>query len=86
MWVTALTIGFILGLIVASLCSASKNADQEIQRMTHINLIFELFNQACRLDDKDGFHYDHDYISTYEEAQQFLIEEGVIRKEECKCE
>ena len=82
----ALCVGSILGLITASLCFASGNADRETDRMMHIDMIFELFNQACRRDTADGFYYNHDCISTYEEAQQFLIGEGVIREEECTFE
>ena len=44
-----------------------------------IDMIFDLFNQACRF--KNG--YDHMCISTYEEAQEFLIEIGRIKQEEC---
>ena len=44
-----------------------------------IDMIFGLFNQACRV--KNG--YDHMCISIYEEAQEFLIEMGRIKKEEC---
>ena len=44
-----------------------------------IDMIFDLFNQACRF--KNG--YDHMCISIYEEAQEFLIEMGRIKQEEC---
>lgn len=48
-----------------------------------IELIFDLFNQGCRFETKEGFHYDHMFISTYEEAQSFLLKVGKITQKEC---
>ena len=48
-----------------------------------IDMIFGLFNQACRLETSDGYIYDHMCLSIYQEAQEFLIEMGRIKEEEC---
>ena len=43
------------------------------------DLILDLFAQGCRNGDK----YDHLCISSYENAQDYLIERGMIKPEEC---
>jgi len=53
------------------------------EREKLIDIIFDLFNQACRIDTPDGYKYHHMFISAYEEAQRFLIAEGIILKNEC---
>ena len=54
-----------------------------------INMIFDLFNQACQVDwdnDKKEARFSHDCISPYEEAQSFLIDEKIIKKSQCVME
>lgn len=46
-----------------------------------VESIFDLFNQACLM--PDGM-YSHDFISTYEEAQAFLLREGKITEDQCR--
>ena len=49
-------------------------------------LVFECFNQACQIQPHthpDGVKYDHSCHSTYEEAQAYLLEHGMIKKKEC---
>ena len=48
-----------------------------------IELIYDLFVQACRMPDD---MYDHQFISTYEDAQRFLISIGRIKQEDCRYE
>uniref|UniRef100_A0A6M3LPA5 Uncharacterized protein n=1 Tax=viral metagenome TaxID=1070528 RepID=A0A6M3LPA5_9ZZZZ len=55
-------------------------ADKEREFL--IDLILELFNQACRIEG-DEIRYSHDGISIYKDAQAFLIKEGRIKREEC---
>jgi len=43
-------------------------------------LVLDLFAQECLLGDK----YDHFFMSTYEHAQDKLIEWGLITKDMCK--
>ena len=57
------------------------NKEEQLDRKYLIELIHDLFRQGC-YDDGLG-KYSHDCISTYREAQAFLIAEGVIKKEEC---
>jgi len=47
-------------------------------------LIFNLFAQACEGAGSDGkVKYDHYCMSVYEHAQDYLIEEGIIKEEDC---
>jgi len=47
-------------------------------------LIFNLFAQACEETGSDGeAKYDHYCMSAYEQAQAYLIEEGIIKEEDC---
>lgn len=43
------------------------------------DLIMDLFNQACKV----GSSYDHQCMSTYEEAQRCLLEWRMLTEEEC---
>ena len=45
-----------------------------------VDLIFEMFRQGCLI----GGKYNHLCISTYQEAQAFLLKEGKIEKEDCR--
>lgn len=50
-------------------------------------LVCDLFVQACQVafdHEKQEGTYDHMAISTYEEAQDALIEWGMIRPDQCK--
>lgn len=61
--------------------------NNEIQELRE--MIFDLFSQGTyqRKLDKDGktesYDYDHMCISSYENAQEKLIEWGMIKESEC---
>jgi hypothetical protein len=46
-------------------------------------LIFDLFHQVCYNEDKGK--YFHQFISTFEDAQYYLLEKGIIKKTQCEC-
>ena len=48
-------------------------------------LIFDLFDQTCAVEDeKTGkFMYDHYCMSCYEQAQDYLVKEGIIDVKDC---
>lgn len=53
-----------------------------------IELIFSLFNQACRQENlnrkgEPQVLYDHMFLSTYKEAQEVLLQEGIIEPKNC---
>jgi len=51
--------------------------------------IFDLFSQSCMTDDKteDGRPmFDHMFVSTWEDAQAFLLRRGKITTDQCKVE
>lgn len=61
----------------------------ELERMQELNLIqlqiaesiiLDLFSIQCL--NKDG-KFDHACMSSYEEAQNFLLRRGIIKKEDC---
>ncbi len=62
-----------------------------MERDDLIEMIYDLFSQACRRDFsvvlngnlKRAWHYDHMCISAYEQAQDFLVSVGRIKEEEC---
>ena len=43
-------------------------------------LVFELFKQGCSI---ENGKYDHGSLSTYEEAQRYLLFRGLILEEDC---
>ena len=47
-------------------------------------LLKACFNQACgERNDKNPYQYDHMCLSAYESTQDYLIEHGLIKKDEC---
>ena len=44
-------------------------------------LLADVFSQACWLEYKGK--YCHSYISSYERAQAYLVNKGIIKEEEC---
>ena len=50
-----------------------------LSRQELLELIKEMFGQACWTEKG----YNHQYLSTYEEAQRVLISEGLIDKSSC---
>jgi len=48
-------------------------------------LVHDCFNQACQISMTDGVPlYSHDFLSTWEEAQDRCIEWGFVKPEECQ--
>lgn len=58
--------------------SAYKELEEKLTEARE--LVLECFTQACEEREK----YDHMYISTYERAQDNLIEWGLIKENQCQ--
>ena len=61
-----------------------RNTEEE--RVKLIEMIFDMFVHACHTEciTRDNLPmFDHSFISTYVEAQFFLVQEGKITKEQC---
>lgn len=46
--------------------------------------VLEMFAQSCADTERDKFKYDHQCISAYEDAQAYLIEQKLIKAEDCR--
>jgi len=44
-------------------------------------LVLDLYCQGCYINKEN--QYDHSCISTYEEAQHYLLKQGLLKREQC---
>lgn len=73
---------FLMRAISAAIQAERDRADLLQQELTKANeMILCLFDQSAY--DTQDSKYDHMCISTYESAQEYLIERGLIKAEEC---
>lgn len=59
--------------------------DSTVEIIEARDLVMDLFRQACWVTppSSDRAGYDHQFMGTYEEAQRYLLEVGMITPEEC---
>lgn len=61
-----------------------KSEKEEKERVKLIELIYDMFRHSCMDTDKNGKEiFNHWYNSTHEEAQDFLLKEGIITEDQC---
>lgn len=49
-----------------------------------VDMILDLFIQGTALWDTNEARYDHSCISSYENAQEWLIKHGIVQPHECE--